>query len=47
MREYTFLGKKNSVSPLDLQAPKEPGVYELRYKIKGGTVIATHSFTVQ
>jgi Ca-activated chloride channel family protein len=47
MREYRFLGKKNSVSPITLQAPKEPGEYELRYKIKGGKVIATYNFTVR
>ena len=47
MREYTFLGKKTSVSPIFLKAPKEPGVYEIRYKIKGGKVIATHTFTVR
>jgi Ca-activated chloride channel family protein len=47
MRKYRFLGKKNSMSPITLQAPKEPGNYELRYQIKGRTVIATHAFTVR
>jgi Ca-activated chloride channel family protein len=46
MREYKFLGKKNSTSPITLTAPKQPGTYELRYRIKGRAVIATHSFVV-
>lgn len=47
MREYKFLGKKNSNSPIFLQAPEMPGKYELRYKIKGGKIIASHAFTVR
>lgn len=46
MREYKFLGKKDSASPITLTAPKQPGTYELRYQIKGRTVIATHRFVV-
>ncbi|MBL4672877.1 MAG: hypothetical protein JKX81_11515 [Arenicella sp.] len=47
MREYRFLGKKKSTSPIVLQAPEKPGEYVLKYKIKGGKVIATHVFTVR
>lgn len=47
MREYKFLGKKNSSSPIVLKAPKQPGNYELRYKIKGGKIIARHTFVVR
>lgn len=47
MRKYQFLGKKNSSSPITLQAPKAPGNYELRYNIKGGKTIASHIFTVK
>lgn len=47
MREYTFLGKESSTSPVILNAPNEPGNYELRYMIEGRKVIATHTFSVR
>lgn len=46
-REYVIFRENNSLDPITLEAPKTPGTYELRYRLKGKKVLATHSFTVQ
>lgn len=47
IRRYKILGKANSQSPVTLKAPEQPGTYELRYRMRGRTVIAKHSFEVR
>ena len=47
MREYIFLRGKNATSPATLKAPKTPGTYELRYRLKKRTILATHKLEVK
>lgn len=46
-RQYVIFRDNNPLAPITLEAPKTPGKYELRYRLKGKKVIATHRFIVE